>query len=117
MLQLENPGSTGNSNRPVLGELGPAARALMSITGVKLKRGCPVAGEVRFCLIINGAMRSSSLRVCDFSDPLSKKTVYHTKAAIYVNTGTPTSVQLAQRMGREGPRCGLVAFELKGSRV
>lgn len=46
MLQLDNPGSTGNSNYPVLGELGPAARVLVSITGVKHKGACPVAGDM-----------------------------------------------------------------------
>lgn len=117
MLQLEKPDSIGNSNHPVLGELGPAVRALVSITGVKLRAACPVAGETSLCLIINRAMRSSSLRVCDFCGSSGKIPVYCRKAALYVNAGTLTSVQGAQGLGREGPRCGLVAFELRGSSV
>lgn len=50
MLQLGNPRSSGNSSHPVLGELGQAAKALVSTTGIKLKDTCPVAGEVKSLL-------------------------------------------------------------------
>lgn len=87
---LENLGSTGSSSHPVLGELGLAAKALVVITGLKLKGACHVAGEPSICLIKNRAMRSSSLRVSDFSDPLrKKKKVYNPKAALDANTATP----------------------------
>lgn len=82
MLYLGNPGSSGNSNYPVLEELGPAANALVISTGIKLKDACPVAGEMSLCLIICRTMRSNSLRVCDFCDSLSKKTNYLPKAAL-----------------------------------
>lgn len=72
MLQLENLGSVGISNHPVLGELGLAMRALVSTTGVECKGACPVAGEMSLCLIMNRAMSRCSLRACDFCD-LSKK--------------------------------------------
>lgn len=82
MLHLENPGSTGNSNHPVLGELGPVARAVVSITGIKLEDAYPVVGEMSLCLITQRAVRSNSLRVCDFCGPLSKKPIYHPKAVL-----------------------------------
>lgn len=83
MLQLGNPGSSGNSNHPVLGELGQAAKALMSTTGVKLKDEAPVAGEMSLCLIIQRTMGINSQRICDFCDSLSKKTLtYHPKAVL-----------------------------------
>lgn len=103
MLQLEKPDSIGNSNHPVLGELGPAVRALVSITGVKLRAVCPMAGETSLCLIINRAMRSSSLRVCDFCDSSGKIPVYCPKAALYVNAGTPTSVRGLRAWAGKGP--------------
>lgn len=115
---LENLGSTGSSSHPVLGELGLAAKALVVITGLKLKGACHVAGEPSICLIKNRAMRSSSLRVSDFSDPLRKKKRFIIqKLPLMPTLPPPTSVQLAQQMDWEGPRCGLEADELKGSRV
>lgn len=54
-------------------------------------------------MTVNKAIKCSRLRACGFCTPLSKKKSVNPPKA--TNAGAPASVQGAQSMGRDWPRC------------
>lgn len=90
----------GNSSHPIW-ENWDTGSALVSITGVKIKGVCCGAGERELCLIINKAIRCSSLRVLFLCSSEQKIGKFFRSYQCW----PLASVQGAQSIDREGPRC------------